>query len=78
MMTENMIERCLFSVLPAKVVMEHATLYEEYLDEIDPNICRETTIGWHNNAREAIHTQLVASGFTRTLYNRTRNLNIVN
>ena len=43
MMTENMIERCLFSVLPAKVVMEHATLYEEYLDEIDPSTPTATT-----------------------------------
>ena len=65
--------------LPAELVMERLTLYEEYLDEIDPSMQIDTTpIVRQNKVREAITRQLAANGLSRPIYNRKRNLNNIN
>jgi hypothetical protein len=66
--------------LPAELVMEHLTLYEEYLDEIDPSTptATTTTVVRRNKVREAITRQLAANGLSRPIYNRKRNLNNIN
>jgi len=65
--------------LPAELVMEHLTLYEEYLDEIDPSMQIDTTtIVRRNKVREAITRQLAANGLCRPIHNRKRNLNNIN
>ncbi len=64
------------SDVPAELVMEHVTNYEEYLDEIDPSMSTVTTIGRRNNVREALARQLAANSLSRQLYNK--NLNNIN
>ena len=66
--------------LPAELVMEHLTLYEEYLDEIDPSTptATTTTVVQQNKVREAITRQLAANGLSRPIYNKKRNLNNIN
>ena len=66
------------SDVPAELVMEHVTNYEEYLDEIDPNMSTVTTVGRRNNVREALTRQLAANGLSRPIYNKKRNLNNIN
>ncbi len=66
--------------LPAELVMEHLTLYEENLDKIDPSTptATTTTVVRRNKVREAITRQLAANGLSRPIYNRKRNLNNIN